>query len=852
MFKIGSPHSSLIALILLFLTSIKTSAQEYVNGNLITDSILSNGTLAPSGTSWSQIQPPNVSNGTISGTDTRRSIIDDFSIPAGEFWKINRFDCYSYCTGYSSSNLPFDSLMIRIFKTDPRLPNSTPLWGDLTTNRFTSGSFSNIYRVGAAFDTSRKIWVIRGLVDTTLGEGRYWIEWILGRTPNTPLNAVPFSTLKNLPDIPGSNSLVHDLTTNTFIPITDQASGYNQDMHYRLQYVNVFPAACSGIPNPGKTISELTYACPGQRFRLSVNKNPLITGLNYVWQISTDSISWTTISGMNEFFIDTSQQVPSYYRCLVSCENNTGLSVPVKVDMQSFSFTSHPNDIFASCGEVATMKSVIKSSSPISNYQWQWKDTNGVWNNLNNSMVIKGSRTDEITFLKIGDSLNTRQFRLIIKNTCGDQLTSNPATLQIQNFKTQISPDTAFLCEITGRLEVAGYRAFLDSFTSTINGNGKLIRDTLKTGVTDTIKVSTIPAGAIITGISVKLNIRHSYIGDLSINLKSPTGKVINLLYYLNSSGGSATPNGFVNTLISSHGSKLTSEGSNPFTDFFKADLADPNGNPDFQIGPTTVPANTINWSDLIDSTNGNWILGVYDGFTGDLGRLDRWSIIFTYTKANEALWTGNLQGSIFKDSAATRPLSANEAAGTVYVKPTTNTYYLAIADHPDCPGSLPDTAFVYQNDKLTPIFNQIPDICPGDSISLPSVSLNGISGTWSPAVNNRATTTYTFTPSEEGENCVVNATMTVKVLPCNSTSQLRVFPNPATGGFINLDLPAEAQNGKLIIYDSKGAKLAEIQCNEQASLKINTQGMSAGTYLLMLNNADGKKAASTRAVILR
>jgi gliding motility-associated-like protein len=57
-------------------------------------------------------------------------------------------------------------------------------------------------------------------------------------------------------------------------------------------------------------------------------------------------------------------------------------------------------------------------------------------------------------------------------------------------------------------------------------------------------------------------------------------------------------------------------------------------------------------------------------------------------------------------------------------------------------------------NDLVTetitiPTFTTVAPICIGGAISsLPTTSLNGISGTWSPAINNLATTTYTFTPT--------------------------------------------------------------------------------------------------------
>jgi hypothetical protein len=48
--------------------------------------------------------------------------------------------------------------------------------------------------------------------------------------------------------------------------------------------------------------------------------------------------------------------------------------------------------------------------------------------------------------------------------------------------------------------------------------------------------------------------------------------------------------------------------------------------------------------------------------------------------------------------------------------------------------------------------------------LPLPTTSLNSITGTWSPALNNTTTTTYTFTPI--AGQCATTATMTIIVNP--------------------------------------------------------------------------------------
>ena len=68
-------------------------------------------------------------------------------------------------------------------------------------------------------------------------------------------------------------------------------------------------------------------------------------------------------------------------------------------------------------------------------------------------------------------------------------------------------------------------------------------------------------------------------------------------------------------------------------------------------------------------------------------------------------------------------------------------------------------------NPQVIPTFTQVADICEGEALAaLPLVSNNGINGTWAPALDNTATTLYTFTP-DAGE-CATTQTMTITVNP--------------------------------------------------------------------------------------
>ncbi len=101
-------------------------------------------------------------------------------------------------------------------------------------------------------------------------------------------------------------------------------------------------------------------------------------------------------------------------------------------------------------------------------------------------------------------------------------------------------------------------------------------------------------------------------------------------------------------------------------------------------------------------------------------------------------------------------------------------------------------TMTVTVNTNVTPTFTQIAPICSGGSLTLPTTSTNGITGSWSPAVNNTATTTYTFTPT--AGQCATTATMTVTV-NTNVTPTFTQVASICSGGALS-SLPNPSNNG--------------------------------------------------------
>ncbi|MDB4352428.1 T9SS type B sorting domain-containing protein [Porticoccaceae bacterium] len=89
---------------------------------------------------------------------------------------------------------------------------------------------------------------------------------------------------------------------------------------------------------------------------------------------------------------------------------------------------------------------------------------------------------------------------------------------------------------------------------------------------------------------------------------------------------------------------------------------------------------------------------------------------------------------------------------------------------------TLSDVYTVTVDPIITPTFTQVPPICNGDSLSTLATNSNeGISGAWSPTLNNTVTTTYTFTP-DAGE-CATNQNMTITVNPMVNPTFTQVAP---------------------------------------------------------------------------
>jgi hypothetical protein len=210
--------------------------------------------------------------------------------------------------------------------------------------------------------------------------------------------------------------------------------------------------------------------------------------------------------------------------------------------------------------------------------------------------------------------------------------------------------------------------------------------------------------------------------------------------------------------------------------------------------GSFSLPAVSTNgitgtWNPAIDNTSTTTYT-----FTPNAGQCATTTTMTVIVNNSSTIPAFNQVAAICTGGSFTLPAtSTNGITGTwsPAIDNTATTTYTFTPNAGQCATTTTMTVTV-NTPSITPTFNQVPAICTGETFTLPNVSTNGISGTWSPAVNNMATTTYTFTPN--AGQCGVTTTMTVTVNTALTTPDFTQIPAICSGG--SFTLPATSNNG--------------------------------------------------------
>jgi len=166
----------------------------------------------------------------------------------------------------------------------------------------------------------------------------------------------------------------------------------------------------------------------------------------------------------------------------------------------------------------------------------------------------------------------------------------------------------------------------------------------------------------------------------------------------------------------------------------------------------------------------------------------------------------------------------------------TVNTYLLEVQElsAAGCLGPV-RSGQVFVKLPATPVFAAVGPYCSGATIpELPATSVNGITGAWSPAINNMATTVYTFTPN--AGSCAMSTTLTITINPASAEPSaelsdyngFNISCSGGSNGYIKINPP---DNLAPYTYNWSGP-------GGYTSAEKDISGLKAGKYILSVKNA--------------
>ena len=422
------------------------------------------------------------------------------------------------------------------------------------------------------------------------------------------------------------------------------------------------PPPCSGAPKPGGTNSTSTSVCPGTSFTLSPANATNGSGVTYQFQSSpTAGGTFTDIPGATSSTFTTTLTSTTFYRVVVKCgPDSTGISTPVRVSLNINSITTQPTNTSAACGSTATF--TVGAAGTNAMFQWQFRvNPTSAWLTVPNAPPYSGANTATLTISNVDPSMEGYQYRAIVSGQCTGADFTAPATLTVTPLIPIVIPTVGNVCIGSGSVvPISIGNPSPAQITVPFNSAANLnipIPDGDVDGISNTIAVSGIPSGAVISNVRINMNIPHTYVSDLMVVIKAPNGQVLNLSNLVG--GTNRVGADFTNTAFSSTAVNALVTGTVPgHTGTFKPDAAGAVGAFGVPGGPTgftpTLPGGNLN--NLTSIPNGNWTLAMYDAGPPDVGTLQNWSVTITYSSAATGTFTSNAPGTIFTDSAGTIP----------------------------------------------------------------------------------------------------------------------------------------------------------------------------------------------------
>jgi subtilisin-like proprotein convertase family protein/F0F1-type ATP synthase assembly protein I len=450
------------------------------------------------------------------------------------------------------------------------------------------------------------------------------------------------------------------------------------------------------------------------------------SGYTDIYYQSLDGM-WITIPAgtcNGQYYIVVNLDPYNYF--LESNENNNVVAVPFTLTLQSGTV---PTITASGSTALCPGNSVTLTSSSGTTYLWSTSAT-----------------TQSITVNTPGQYTVT----VMSGNNCVG--TSQPVTVTVNTITVTPTASSTSVCEGTNvqlNATVAPVQ-YSNVPVDFLNNTVYSIPDNNTTGVSSPVTVSGISPATISasTFVSVKVNITHTYDGDLILYLISPSGNQIRLS---NQRGGAG--DNFVNTFFSPAATTPIAQGTAPFTGTFLPDES---------------------FSLLTANVNGTWNLRVADVASVDVGTINNWT-----------LRLNTLVPSVINYSWTSTPAGFTSSIQSPSVTPAITSTYNVTATDPATGCSATNNIAVNVTAIPQIVISNPAPICVGATVTLSASGANSYS--WSPSTGLSATTgnsvdatpsvttTYTVTGTTNG--CTSSQSVTVTV----SSSLLVTTNTPAS-----------------------------------------------------------------------
>ncbi len=399
------------------------------------------------------------------------------------------------------------------------------------------------------------------------------------------------------------------------------------------------------------------------------------------------------------------------------------------------------------------------------------------WSSSNTAIATIGSSSGTVTGVSTGTSTITYSYN---NGTCGSYVTTNINVSSIPGAVT-MSPASASICP-SGPPTLLSAAATATA-TATFSSGPISVSVSTVTPVPNTINVSGIPAGAVVTGVSMKLNATVGFDGDAEFNLEAPNDSIINIF----STGSSNSVVNFVNTTFTSAltpgGGSIIPNSSGPagWPGTYAATAALNNAISLSYSAP--YAENTQSWSSLENGNpNGPWQLIGLDDYHTDVFTITSWSLTLTYSFPVPITWAAAT--GLYTDAAGMTGYAGSNT-DTVYAMGTstvigTVTVYTATATNNGCVSS--NTATTTSSTTLSvAAISGAGSFCSGVPTALSDANFGGTWSSDNTGVANVGSTSGIVTGGTSG---TANIIYTLTSGSCSGSTSKAVTVNalPAVG----------------------------------------------------------------------